>query len=622
MKLDFALVALISGILFLLSLPTQAADLPSVVTVHHEHTNVNSSLVDAFTYTAPAHIVVMSIPLWDHWKPLAAIAEELLRRGNKITYLVEGNNETEMGRWCARLIPSYQQQLANETGSTCVNVLAGSPTTPSVFTSSLFEKMIYRRYFRVLRSFRDLLHALLAHQESTLPHYLKVAREIHAKNRITMFLCDMNTLVCPTVAAALQENTPVVRLQSLSTGLIPRPLVDSVPGRQSFFRRLANIVVRPFSRVVIGPHLVSRINHIRRHYNITTMQGGLYELGGGFDTVLTTAVWGLDTPRPLCPNVHPVGLVTPVAEQTDDWQSRQRERRPYHRAVRSVPSTIEHTVLQFLQQCKGGVILVHLGVVVELPDRLVRVLAKSFLGMPQTCFVWQLSDDQRARVVDPLWSSEAPNTLLTRPWLDTPAAILRHENTVGLLSHCGDTSIQEALEYGVPVLGLPLLPHQQEACQRVSNAKVGIVFSQMWYQLSEKNIMNGLRRLIHDGDEIFRPHLRQLKQVAMHLGGAEEAADIIETRHHNLLLRRGSRLERCDGLGKWTGGDWAAVLFFLILTGLWYCLLDWFFRKQKTQRRQRHPPKAAAAPNTTRIVPLTSYPRERMLLQRPVCTGI
>eukprot|EP00658_Telonema_sp_P-2_P068340 TRINITY_DN57274_c0_g1_i2.p1 TRINITY_DN57274_c0_g1~~TRINITY_DN57274_c0_g1_i2.p1 ORF type:complete len:279 (-),score=14.38 TRINITY_DN57274_c0_g1_i2:73-909(-) len=119
----------------------------------------------------------------------------------------------------------------------------------------------------------------------------------------------------------------------------------------------------------------------------------------------------------------------------------------------------------------------------------------------------------------------------------SPPAIMSHPNTKVFISHCGDTSVLEAIEAQLPVAGIPMFADQLDVCQRVHESKIGVYVGPKHEFISER-LTDVVNTLGNDGP-LRRSALNALARVrhgSRHLGGAREAARQIELNFESGVL--------------------------------------------------------------------------------------
>ncbi|RNF14995.1 putative UDP-glucoronosyl and UDP-glucosyl transferase [Trypanosoma conorhini] len=449
------------------------------------------------------HVGIMCIPLYGHWKPLWAIGEAFTRRGHHVTYF------SEEPRWCEEIVRYGGDRAA------CIDM----PSRGVFRDAAFFEKL--SRADSVFLTFADLWNESFRHHELQLGGYLAAAQRVHARRPLSVLLSDAATFVGGSVARAL--DVPSVLFFPLTTmlplGFFNRlPLMGTGwPAQMSSWQRLQNFLLRG---MLVGlADSLHRVNDGRALYKIPPLRNG-YELGGWYDTVLAPTIWGFDIPQELCPNFHPLGLL-----------SFDEDRTPF----------MEKELAAFLRRCPQGAVYVNFGTLVSLHRRQADRLASALRQLPY-CVVWKLTDAQRERLCQGELGEMEGRTHL-RPYFASSLKIMKHAKVVAFVSHCGDRSVHEALESQLPIVGIPFFADQSDVCQRLQEAGVGRCVGHK-DRFTSDAVSGAIQWVVQNADQA-KANMRRLLQVSRFLGGAERAVDIIESRYHNHLLGRNESLERC-----------------------------------------------------------------------------
>ena len=171
-----------------------------------------------------------------------------------------------------------------------------------------------------------------------------------------------------------------------------------------------------------------QFNQIKSKYGFNNSVS-MYDAFKRVDLVFVNTDFSYDYVRPTMPNVITIGGIF--------YES---------------GSPLEGVVADFADKAEGGMVVVSFGSLVgRLKQNQVEMLAESFGKLYKLRFIW--------RYVGKPPISLANNTLLV-PWLPQ-TALLNHSNTVAFVSHCGVSSVQEAIYHAVPVLALPLFLDQE-----------------------------------------------------------------------------------------------------------------------------------------------------------------
>jgi UDP:flavonoid glycosyltransferase YjiC (YdhE family) len=515
------------------------------------------------------HLGVMSVPLWGHFKPLWAIAEELAYRGHTVSVFVEEPS------WCATLLQHsqhtapflisnlsvgvYERNTAAADGMLDIYCLI-VPRHREVFSTATFQPMT-REGSSATLSFVGLFNDLFRHHELSLGDYLHTVRVVHEHHRpLTTILCDIVTYACASTARKL--NLPVVHsfpfTTQLSVGL--HPLLPAVglglPRRMTLLQRTQNFAFKLLS-LAAARGIVRTLNHVRAAHGVAPFSD-VYDVAGMYAPIISPTLWGLDIPQPLCPNVHPVGPLN-----TRD------QRLPYRR--HDLPAQLTH----FLDRCTQGVVYVNWGTLSAPTDAMENTLFSGLMAASPYCVVWKR---RSAPLVD--HTSPPADRFFITSWLSSPMAVLRHPHTLAFISHCGDSSVLEAVEAAVPIIGVPLFADQVDVCQRVVESGIGVQVTQT-KSFTPADVVQAVTRVVDMREKMAR-RLQDLRAIATAHGGPSRAADIVETRQFNLLLDHPARLEQCRHLDSSLRIDNMLIVWggsVLLMTLLWFGLLRFVCRR-------------------------------------------
>ncbi|KAK7195970.1 UDP-glucoronosyl and UDP-glucosyl transferase [Novymonas esmeraldas] len=506
------------------------------------------------------HLAVMSVPLWGHFKPLWATAEEMAHRGHTVTCVVE------TVAWCNTLLRHSRHTapltLANMSAATAFaepQAPGNGPLDIRCVVVQLGGEVYSKRMFReitsegtsFIASLQRLIDDTFKHHELSLPVYARAAEAIHAGQPITTFLCDVVTYGCAAVARKM--DLPIVNGFPLTTQLpvglqAMLPAVGlGFPRHMTVGQRVINFLFK-FCVAATAANTVRSLNRVRATHGAPPLRDG-YDVVGMYGPIIAPTLWGLDIPHPLCPNVHQVGPLN-----TRD------QRQPFHR------QDLPLDLAAFMDGCPQGVVYANWGTLgapaPEVEDRLHSALVDA----APLCVVW------KRRTARTTAQPSTDGRLYVTSWLPSPMAVLKHPNTRVFVTHCGDTSTLEAIEAAVPLVGFPLFADQADVCQRVTEAGIGHLASATKH-LTRDGVVAAIAAVL-DSHGAMVQRLNALRAVAAVYGGPARAADIIESRQYNLLIHQNTTLEVCSALQgplriEYALCLWCAVLAAGALTWAW-----------------------------------------------------
>lgn len=476
-----------------------------------------SSEVSPNVQHAKMHVGVLTIPLYGHFMPLKAAGEGLLVRGHSVTLFVEN------AAWC---VTALKQQFG------CVVI-----PTSNRFASDFFVNM--SAHPDLGSSFTDLFKEMFLHHEQQLGPLISIVGDIHHRTPFSLFLVDLSTFVGQGIADKF--NVPYASMFPLTMHMTvgPASFLPSIGtgfpanGRMPITQRLANYLLK-LAVAASSSTVLAEINPVRLAAGIPAMKHSM-QVAGLEGLIFSPTIWGYDIAQPLCPNIFGVGILSPTHSHTP----------------------MEASLEEFLAKCasKGRrAVYVNFGTLAVLNN---ETFAALFAGLRMTahCIVWKISESHRMEIVQSALREQTPSQNLLAMQerfyivsrFANPVAIMQHRNMGAFVSHCGDTSVLEAIESNLPIAGIPIFADQGDVCRRVDEAAIGIYVGHK-LQFSPQRLSDVLDTLVANGGEQYRNNMRRLKKVSDFLGGSEKVADVIESRFRAGLLHGTDLLERCHFL--------------------------------------------------------------------------
>ena len=230
--------------------------------------------------------------------------------------------------------------------------------------------------------------------------------------------------------------------------------------RMTFLQRLRNVV--DYLTITFSDRVwYDKLNQIKLKYDLNNSLS-IYDAFKRVDLVFVNTDFSYDFSRLTMPNSITIGGIF--------YQS---------------GTPIERTVGEFADKAKEGLVVVSFGSMVgRMKQNQVEILAEAFGKLNKLRFVW--------RYVGTPPVALANNTLLV-PWLPQEA-LLNHSNTVAFVSHCGVSSVQEAVYHVVPVFALPLFLDQgHQASKLVQN---GMASKMDIHQATSESLSMAISELI------------------------------------------------------------------------------------------------------------------------------
>jgi hypothetical protein len=452
---------------------------------------VRRSKMDALEAKRSLHVALICIPLYGHFMPMKAVAEHLLRRGHTVTVF------TENTAWCATTVGTFR----------CVELRESDAWPPALYAT-------LSRLDDLGASFPLLFDAMFEHQRSELGHFLAVAGAAHAADPFDLVFHDSSTYVGRDVAhhfdVPYAAMFPLVTHMPLGPATALPAIGTGFPRAMSFLQRCFNFVIKLLVPVVAFA-TIDKVNAVRAANNMTVMYRSFAEFLGMHGPIYGPTVWGFDVPHAVCPNVIPLGVLTPSHDH----------------------APLEPATAAFLEGCAAaGVAYVNFGTLAVVSDRLFRALAGALVTRSTKCVVWKITDadqERQARAMIAEAGADARFLISTR--FTNPAAIMAR--SVVFVTHCGTTSLGEALAAALPLVGVPIFADQGDVCQRLDEQGMG-VYAGHKHTVTEVQLAAALAT-VDAKHAAMVARLRQLHAASATYGGGARGAEVLEQ-----LTRSGS----------------------------------------------------------------------------------
>ncbi|KAF4107385.1 hypothetical protein G5714_011749 [Onychostoma macrolepis] len=409
-----------------------------------------------------------------HWTGVKAVAEEMGRRGHKVTVVIpEVSILLGPGKhYTTRTFPvPYEKQQLDELQARNAEVME-SKQLP------LLEKISTR--ISNMRKFVDFQRAtaesLLLNQE--LVDFLRKQK----------FDAVLTSPAVPTGAIlAYNLSLPAVyMLRGLPCGLdstatacpnppsyIPRFFTNN-SDRMSFRQRVLNFLVS-----IVEPLLCRLIywstegvasRFLQRDVSVAEIlrSGALWLLRYDFS---------LEFPKPLMPNMVLIGGINcainnPLAKEVEEF----------------VKGSGEH-----------GIVVFTLGSLVSsMPKEKAAIFFKAFSMIPQRV-LWRYTGEIPDNV---------PENVKLMKWLPQND-LLGHPKAKAFITHGGTHGIYEGICHGVPMVMLPLFGDQGDNVHRVATRGVGVVLS--IHDITAETLVNALNTVINDSS--YKQRMEKLSAI-------------------------------------------------------------------------------------------------------------
>ncbi|KAH8278405.1 hypothetical protein KR018_002703 [Drosophila ironensis] len=231
----------------------------------------------------------------------------------------------------------------------------------------------------------------------------------------------------------------------------------------SLLGRLYNVIhiseERMLDYLLIQP---AQLRMFKKYFGYSTEK--MEELRSRFSVILVNNHFSMGRVRPNVPNIVEIGGIH----------------------LSEPPEPCDEQLQRFLDEAKHGVIYFSLGLEVLmkfLPENMQEPLLQAF-GQVQQRVVWKSEIESMPNTTDKIYYiAKSPQR-----------AILRHPNIRLFITHGGLLSIMEAIECGVPMLGLPMFFDQFANMHRMQKAGIAEVLDSN--ALDAVTLTNSIRELI------------------------------------------------------------------------------------------------------------------------------
>ncbi|XP_072014241.1 2-hydroxyacylsphingosine 1-beta-galactosyltransferase-like [Amphiura filiformis] len=358
-------------------------------------------LIIAISVTKSARILILQGPgEGSHYFTATAIGEVLVKRGHQVTILLSD-------LYAYRANATKDAQLYNF----------------ELYQSSMTAET------------RDELYTAM--NRAAFKKCENILKDVTLLSKLTMIdfdliLVDM-IFNCPVLVAQYLDK-PFVYF--VASSMVPHPfsfrnrlpinpayipeMLTGFDHRMPFMNRLKNTINTGIGmmlcNLVLDPY-----EQIKKVYKIKP-EVSMYDALGEGELWFLHTNFALDFPRPLMPNVIPVGgLTTKPAQPLNDTY------------------------------------------VMSMDNDVASMFAKAFRALPQKV-IWKLGGNL---------AQELPDNVKVMEWIPQND-ILGHKKVKAFVMHCGINGVYEALYHAVPLVCLPLFGDQFDIAARVASKEIGI----------------------------------------------------------------------------------------------------------------------------------------------------
>uniref|UniRef100_A0A914WLU2 UDP-glucuronosyltransferase n=1 Tax=Plectus sambesii TaxID=2011161 RepID=A0A914WLU2_9BILA len=135
----------------------------------------------------------------------------------------------------------------------------------------------------------------------------------------------------------------------------------------------------------------------------------------------------------------------------------------------------------------------------KMPEEVMSMFAAAFAKFSEYRFIWRIHDFP---------SELKAKNIHTVKWIPQ-TELLNHKKTVLLITHGGQNSVLEAINAGVPMIGIPMMGDQHPNIERVRTRILGLRLTKS--ELTEENIAKKIQELLQN--QIYTTNAKKLASM-------------------------------------------------------------------------------------------------------------
>ncbi|XP_069691985.1 UDP-glucosyltransferase 2-like [Periplaneta americana] len=233
----------------------------------------------------------------------------------------------------------------------------------------------------------------------------------------------------------------------------------------NFIERLHNFMLVNYVNFIYEYYVIYNQETIARRYFKEELES-YWNLERNFSLFLANIVFGLDYPRPLSPNVIPVG-----------GMHIKKEYKPLPKDLKDI-----------LDEAKDGFILFSLGTNFQferLQKEKISAFVDAFAALSQLIILKCAINDFEGITLPP--------NVVVCEWLPQND-VLAHPNIKAFLTHCGRLSVMEAIYRAVPIVAMPLAMDQHANMRLVLERGVAVHLD--YKSLTKDTVLSAMREIL------------------------------------------------------------------------------------------------------------------------------
>ncbi|KPU76021.1 uncharacterized protein Dana_GF12119, isoform D [Drosophila ananassae] len=404
----------------------------SIVALLKPEMGDGARILAAFVFPASSHFMMTN-----------AIIRELVKRGHEVTFITPFSLSKE------NLGPNYKEILIAQAN--IWDPMKEMANVNSVLEMSDVNQLTFLRMVNVLGPLstdfafeQPEIQALVNAQDKVGKYDLLLVEQFY--NEGILILSHLYKIPVVTVMTYGGTNY-LSQLFGIVTpwSYVPHlymPFSDRMPlwertvnvfisGTEDLLRRYSYY---PEQDAILKKHFANKLDRVPT----------IRELESNISAVLLNGYMPLTSPRPLAYNMIPVGGLHIQK-----------------------PKTLPENLQKFLDGTTHGAIYFSLGSQVrssELPPEKLKIFLEVFGTLKQRV-LWKFEDESLPNL---------PANVMVQKWMPQ-ADILAHPNVKVFIAHGGNFGFQEAVHYGVPVLGMPVYADQYSNLNQGKKAGIALL---------------------------------------------------------------------------------------------------------------------------------------------------
>ncbi|XP_018335714.1 UDP-glucuronosyltransferase 2B19 isoform X8 [Agrilus planipennis] len=374
------------------------------------------------------------------------IWKELSRRGHKVTVITPG--------------PLLDYSLVNLTDQGA-NYSQEDVGFSPIFSSDLLPDQAWKHF--LLHSHRKAFETRMLRSD---------VRDIFGDDSVQFDVVLAEVTFAPVYAFSYKFNCPIIGLSS-SPEMLLSFVVHPIMIRESFFGSAANLnfwqrLWSTYAQIRLtlcyDYEIMPELDRIARKYFGDDMPY-LGDIEKNVSIILTTHNFITSKPKPTVPALIEIGNVH-LKKNVKLPQDLQKE----------------------LDKATNGVIYFSLGSNVKsanISSQLRNVIISSFAELPYT-ILWKWETDHLPG---------KPDNVITRKWLPQEA-VLAHPNVKAFITQGGLQSMEEAIYYRKPLIGMPFFADQMKNVRSIAEHGIGVALNTD--TLTKEKLKSAILEVVND----------------------------------------------------------------------------------------------------------------------------